>query len=235
MRKVAISLAVVLCSGLAAAQGRGGGGHVPQGGRLSRGRGRVPGHRSLGDSEMRKRHTKDDKGTLAHFLTRTTPEGWKRSSGMVRLNGLVLTSEAKPILKYLVTNHGLAPEEAAGDVHARASHRDIDSMKLCGPPVRIATSRSVAFMASHEKNGLPLTTCIPLYQQAESAFRGSNNGGGGQHFAVGSAPLRRWCPPLIKPGFPCQELRLHTPEWAAWRTRCARLNLRDAGWFLLTF
>src|SRR5215831_4195545 len=60
-------------------------------------------------------HTKDDKGNLSRISwERTTPEGWEEAiKRMVRLNGLELTpAAARPILKYLSTYHGLAPEEA---------------------------------------------------------------------------------------------------------------------------
>src|SRR5947199_367452 len=60
-------------------------------------------------------HTKDDKGNLSRISwERTTPEGWEEAiKRMVRLNGVNLTpAEARPILKYLSTYHGLAPEEA---------------------------------------------------------------------------------------------------------------------------
>jgi quinohemoprotein amine dehydrogenase len=60
-------------------------------------------------------HAKDDKGNLSRISwERTTPEGWEEAiKRMVRLNGLnIMPAEAKPILKYLATYHGLAPEEA---------------------------------------------------------------------------------------------------------------------------
>src|SRR6266496_4781496 len=60
-------------------------------------------------------HTKDDKGNLSRISwERTTPEGWEEAiKRMVRLNGVNLSpAEARPILKYLATYHGLAPEEA---------------------------------------------------------------------------------------------------------------------------
>ena len=45
---------------------------------------------------------------------RATPEGWEEAiKRMVRLRGVSLTpDEARSILKYLATYHGLAPEEA---------------------------------------------------------------------------------------------------------------------------
>ena len=116
MKKVGISLVVVLCSGLVMAQGRGGRG----GGQRAAAAAAPPEEGfPVTDALVIKKcgtcHTKDDKGNLSRISwIRTTPEGWEEAiKRMVRLNGLVITSEeAKPILKYLATNHGLAPEEA---------------------------------------------------------------------------------------------------------------------------
>src|SRR5262249_40224623 len=58
-------------------------------------------------------HTKDDKGNLSRISwERATPEGWEEAiKRMVRLNGLNITPvEARSVLKYLSTYHGLAPE-----------------------------------------------------------------------------------------------------------------------------
>src|SRR5262245_37605992 len=60
-------------------------------------------------------HQKDDKGNLSRISwERATPEGWEQAiKRMVRLNGVKLEpAEARSILKYLSTYHGLAPEEA---------------------------------------------------------------------------------------------------------------------------
>src|ERR1041385_2184760 len=73
-------------------------------------------------------HTKDDKGNLSRISwERATPEGWEQAiKRMVRLNGAVLTPvEARSVLKYLSTYHGLAPEEAK-PVMYYAEHRVLD-------------------------------------------------------------------------------------------------------------
>src|SRR5262249_27535230 len=60
-------------------------------------------------------HARDDKGNMARISwERATPEGWQEAlKRMIRLNGVSLTPvEAKQIIKYLGTYHGLAPEEA---------------------------------------------------------------------------------------------------------------------------
>src|SRR5271169_1054916 len=60
-------------------------------------------------------HTKDEKGNMLRISwERATPEGWEEAiKRMVRLRGVTLTpDEARSVLKYLATYHGLAPEEA---------------------------------------------------------------------------------------------------------------------------
>src|SRR5271157_2842701 len=61
-------------------------------------------------------HTKDEKGNMLRISwERATPEAWEEAiKRMVRLRGVSLTpDEARSILKYLATDHGLAPEEAS--------------------------------------------------------------------------------------------------------------------------
>lgn len=70
-------------------------------------------------------HKSDAQGRMGRISwERTTPEGWEQAlKRMVRLNGLTLKSEeAKEILAYLSTHHGLAPEEAA-PIQYIAEHR----------------------------------------------------------------------------------------------------------------
>src|SRR4051812_14833646 len=58
-------------------------------------------------------HKADAKGNLTRISwERTTPEGWELAlKRMVRLNGVVLTpAEAREIVQYLASYHGLAPE-----------------------------------------------------------------------------------------------------------------------------
>jgi quinohemoprotein amine dehydrogenase len=60
-------------------------------------------------------HKPDDKGQMSRIsFIRTTPEGWQTIiQRMAALNGLnIEPAAARQMLKYLATNHGLAPEEA---------------------------------------------------------------------------------------------------------------------------
>lgn len=61
-------------------------------------------------------HKADEKQNLTRISwIRTTPEGWEEAiKRMVRLNGLTLApDEARHIVAYLSSDHGLAPEEVA--------------------------------------------------------------------------------------------------------------------------
>ncbi|MBY0497160.1 MAG: quinohemoprotein amine dehydrogenase subunit alpha [Cyanobacteria bacterium] len=60
-------------------------------------------------------HRPDDKGQMSRIsFIRTTPEGWQTIiQRMAALNGLnIEPATARQVVKYLATNHGLAPEEA---------------------------------------------------------------------------------------------------------------------------
>ena len=225
MKKVGISLVVVLCSGLVMAQGRGGRG----GGQRAAAAAAPPEEGfPVTDALVIKKcgtcHTKDDKGNLSRISwIRTTPEGWEEAiKRMVRLNGLVITSEeAKPILKYLATNHGLAPEEAK-PVMYMPEHRILDEA-IPNEAVRTtcmnchALGRPFSWHRTKEEWTLLTTLHSALYQQAEAAFRGGRNGGGGGGRAAGAAPA---VPVLDQTlDFLAKNYGLHTPEWAAWRTR----------------
>ncbi len=92
-------------------------------------------------------HTKDDKGNLARISwERATPEGWEEAlKRMVRINGLVITpQEARAVVKYLGTYHGLAPEEAK-PVMYMPEHRIQDETNIPNDTVRGACSNCHAF------------------------------------------------------------------------------------------
>ena len=84
-------------------------------------------------------HAKDEKGNLGRISwERSTPEGWEEAiKRMVRLNGLTISpAEARSIVKYLATHHGLAPEEAK-PVMYMPEHRMLDAETIF-PTMRFA-------------------------------------------------------------------------------------------------
>jgi quinohemoprotein amine dehydrogenase len=176
-------------------------------------------------------HAKDDKGNLARIsFERSTPEGWEEAiKRMVRLNGLTISPEdARAVLKYLSTYHGLAPEEAKPVMYL-PEHRMVDETNIPNDNVRGACTtchafgRPLSWRRSKHDWQLLANLHIALYAQADAHFRrggmGFGGGGGGGRSAGGAA----------QPAGPVQEpleaaleflgtnAPLHTPEWAAWR------------------
>src|SRR5271170_2459804 len=173
-------------------------------------------------------HTKDDKGNMLRISwERATPEGWEEAiKRMVRLRGVSLTpDEARSILKYLATNHGLAPEEAK-PISYYAEHRVQDETNIPNDNVRGACAnchvlaRPLAWRRSAEDWKDLANLHIALYPQADDAFRMgiyAGGGGGGEeaHHAEPGAPL----PVDIALAYLSKTAPLQTPEWAAWRSR----------------
>jgi quinohemoprotein amine dehydrogenase len=170
-------------------------------------------------------HTKDEKGNLSRISwERSTPEGWEESiKRMVRLNGLEITpAEARSVLKYLSTYHGLAPEEAK-PVMYMAEHR-IQDEGVPNETVRTTCmgchplGRALGWRRSKEDWRLLTNLHVFLYAQADVAFRRG-------FFGNGNAPVipqvQEDAPPLVEQtlDYLAKNATLHTPEWAAWQTR----------------
>jgi quinohemoprotein amine dehydrogenase len=170
-------------------------------------------------------HTKDEKGNLARISwERATPEGWQEAlKRMVRLNGVQLTpAEARTIVKYLSTYHGLAPEEANPIAYFN-EHRIQDETNIPNDAVRGACvnchafAKALSWRRSAEDWKLLANLHVALYPQADEAFvRGLNAGNYGAP-SFGS-------PAATQPGdealaYLAKAAPLHTPEWGAWRAR----------------
>src|SRR5580658_6213020 len=130
-------------------------------------------------------HTKDEKSNLLRISwERATPEGWEEAiKRMVRQQGVRLTPvEARSILKYLSTYHGLAPEEAKSVMYL-AEHRIQDETNIPNDNVRGACSychafaRPLSWRRSEDDWRLLANTHIALYPQADEAFRLGMNAG----------------------------------------------------------
>ena len=184
-------------------------------------------------------HTKDDKGNLSRISwERTTPEGWEEAiKRMVRLNGLSITpAEARSVVKYLATYHGLAPEEAK-TVMYMPEHR-IQDEPVPTPAVQTTCmgchplGRGLSWRRSKEDWKLLTNMHVFLYAQADVAFRTGFFGGGGNAALIAAAPGD--APPLVDQSidYLAKTAPLHTPEWAAWRARMRAPKL--AGRWLVT-
>jgi len=183
-------------------------------------------------------HKKDDKGNLSRISwERSTPEGWEEAiKRMVRLNGLrIAPPDAKAILKYLSTNHGLAPEESKAIMYM-AEHRIQDEQipnELYGNVCATchALGRVASWRRTKEDWKLLSNMHIAFFSQAEQTFRAG---------CSASAP---WCrprnngqPPAAPPAggppppprtLPVDEIndflgktyKLQSPEWSAWQAK----------------
>jgi quinohemoprotein amine dehydrogenase len=178
-------------------------------------------------------HKQDEKKNLTRISwERSTPEGWEEAiKRMIRLNGLTLTpGEARSIVKYLSTYHGLSPEEAK-PVMYMAEHRIVDE-PVPNDNVRTACmgchpmGRPLSWRRSKDDWKLLTNMHVGLYAQAESAFR---------RFQFGPPPTPApGAPPPPPQVQPVEEALkylgtaapLQTTEWSAWqaRIRTARLT-----------
>lgn len=168
-------------------------------------------------------HTRDAKGNMLRISwERSSPEGWEEAiKRMMRLRGVSLTPEdARAIVKYLSTDHGLAPEEAAA-VEFYNEKRMIDETNIPNDNVKGACvmchpfARPLSWRRSAEDWKLLANLHVALYPQADEAFRfglqaGEESAGPGGAKVV---PLDAALSYLDKTA------PLETPEWAAWRAR----------------
>ena len=124
-------------------------------------------------------HTHDQKGNMLRISwERATPEAWEEAiKRMVRLNGVHLTpEEARSILKYLATDHGLAPEEAKPIMYY-AEHRIQDETNIPNDDVRGACAnchplaRPLSWRRSADDWKKLANLHVALYPQADEAFR----------------------------------------------------------------
>jgi quinohemoprotein amine dehydrogenase len=183
-------------------------------------------------------HTKDEKGNLSRISwERTTPEGWEEAiKRMVRLNGLQMApAEARTILKYLSTYHGLAPEEAKPVMYMaerRIQDENIPNETIRGTCMNChALGRVFSWRRTKEEWRLLTNLHSALYPQAESAFRSrmfaappaAGRGGAAAATAAGGAggPAAGGGPLPVDEtiDFLAKEYPLHTPAWSAWRAR----------------
>src|SRR5580698_10815851 len=187
-------------------------------------------------------HTKDEKGNMLRISwERATPEGWEEAiKRMVRLRGVTLTpDEARSILKYLSTYHGLSPDEAKPIMYY-AEHRIQDETNIPNDTVRGACAnchpmaRPLSWRRSEKDWKYLANLHIALYPQADEAFRLGINAGGfdeEHHHLDPGAPL----PVDDALAYFSKTAPLETPEWPRGGLECVRRNLRDDGSSPLTF
>jgi quinohemoprotein amine dehydrogenase len=158
-------------------------------------------------------HVRDERGNMQRISwARTTPESWQEVlKQMILLNGLSLTPpEARSIVKYLSSSHGLAPEEAG--------------------PVMYDVERRI-----HEETNIPTEslqeTCTKCHSFARAlSWRRSIEDW--KQFADSHAARYKIRSTGEAVEFLSKAAPLHTPEWDAWNSRSVTKDL--AGRWLVT-
>ena len=158
-------------------------------------------------------HARDERGNMQRISwERTTPEGWQEAlKRMILVNGVSLTpAEARAIVKYLSTYHGLAPEEAKPvmydverRIHPETSIPNDNVGHACARCHTFARSLSWRRSPDDWKQLADMHATrlkLPVSEEAVA-------------FLAAKAPL-------------------HTPEWDAWSARTHTPNL--AGRWLVT-
>jgi quinohemoprotein amine dehydrogenase len=174
-------------------------------------------------------HAPDDKGNLSRISwIRSTPEGWSQTiKRMVKLNGLSLTpAEARSIVQYLGTHHGLAPEEAKPVMYF-PERRTQDETNIPNEAVRGACAschefaRPMSSRRSRREWALLQEMHVALYPEAGRQYErpatgALSPGGDVAPLAPGAKP-----PAVAKVALEwlSKNAPLHTPEWEAWRPR----------------
>ena len=151
-------------------------------------------------------HAPDERGNLDRISwVRTTPEGWQEAiKKMILEKHLELTPlEARSIVQYLSSRHGLAPEEAKPVMYypERRVHDEIGAA-----------------------NDYPLAACAKCHAAARPlSWRRSADEWkrlADEHFAQYKVARNETAMAAVRKAGP-----LHTPEWTAWNARSQASNL----------
>jgi quinohemoprotein amine dehydrogenase len=158
-------------------------------------------------------HARDQHGNMQRISwERTTPEGWQEAlKRMILVNGVSLTpAEARAIVKYLSTYHGLAPQEAKPVMYdvERRMHQETS---IPNDNLGHACARCHTFARA-----LSWRRSLDDWKQLAD-----------MHAARYKLPVSEEAIAFLAKAAP-----LHTPEWDAWSARTRTPNL--AGRWLVT-
>ncbi|KXV59554.1 quinohemoprotein amine dehydrogenase [Acetobacter senegalensis] len=168
-------------------------------------------------------HTADSKENLSRISwTRATPEGWAQTlKRMVKLNGLSLTpDEARAIVRYLSTSHGLAPDEAKPVMYF-AEHRILDETIIPNDTLHQTCASCHAFAQvmssrrSYREWALLQNMHKGLYPTAQHAYDTLVDAQPA-HAGEESEPKKQVPESQVALEWLKKNAQLHTPEWAAW-------------------
>jgi quinohemoprotein amine dehydrogenase len=158
-------------------------------------------------------HPRDAQGNMERISwERTTPEGWQDALKQAILgNGVSVTrAEARAIVKYLSTYHGLAPQEAK-PVMYEAERRLNDELDIPSDSLREACAKCHSFARALS------------WRRSREDWK---------QFAESHAKRHKIPMSEEAVAFFAKAAPLHTPEWEAWKTHTSTTNL--AGRWLLT-
>lgn len=169
-------------------------------------------------------HSSDSKGNLSRISwTRTTPEGWAQTlKRMVKLNGLSISpDEARSIVQYLSTSHGLAPEEAKPVMYF-AERRIQDETIIPNETLHQTCASCHAFAQpmssrrSHREWALVQNLHKALYATAQRTYDQPAHPPVGQGGADNSSVKKTVTHGQVALDWLTKNAALHTPEWAVW-------------------
>jgi quinohemoprotein amine dehydrogenase len=158
-------------------------------------------------------HARDERGNMQRISwARTTPEGWQNSlKRMVLMNRVQVTAqEARQIVTYLSTSHGLAPGEAKPVMYS-VERRIHEETNIPSTNLRNACAKCHAF-------ALPLS-----WRRSADDWK---------QFVDAHAASHAFPPNAEAVAFLAKAAPLHSPEWEAWSARTAAPDL--AGRWLVT-
>ena len=229
---VLAALALVIAAGPALAQDGSRAGDLPEGG--------IPVTSELVHQACGACHPADDERRMSRIsYQRTTPEGWQQTiRRMVLLNGVEIEpADARDVVRYLATHHGLAPEEARLgafeverrniDFHYEADPATQETCNRCHSMGRVLTQRRTLeeweLLTAMHRGYYP-------FSDFQSFTRGGRSGAGkadgGDGDGDGRTPVERAVAHLAE-AFP-----LDSPEWASWSANM-RTPVLDGTWTLI--
>jgi quinohemoprotein amine dehydrogenase len=166
-------------------------------------------------------HLRDAKGNMTRISwERTTPEGWELATKrMIRLNGVTLTpDEAREIVEYLSSYHGLAPEEANPALYE--AERRLRDEKAPNDGVRDACmachtlGRVMSWRRSREEWDLLVKMHMGYFPLVETVTYRKRPPAPGAPPPPPGTDTRD--PVDIAIDYISKTFPLHTPEWAGW-------------------
>jgi quinohemoprotein amine dehydrogenase len=159
-------------------------------------------------------HPRDERGNMQRISwERSTPEGWQEAlRRMILANGVSLTTpEARSIVGYLSSSHGLAPEEAKA--------------------VTFVAERRVREETVPDENTRKACTRCHALARALSWRRSSADW---RELAVQHETQHKVAVSEEALSYLGKAAPLHTPEWAAWSAR-TRAPKMDGRWLLTAY